>query len=309
MALLLMNMLVGQPEEWQAAINQSLPNLEIRVWPDVGEASEVEYLAMGRPELDKLPELPNLKLMMTMLAAVDGLMANPHLPDVPLVKSEPEGGDPSMTEYALTHILRHHRNLPAYQQQQKEHIWQALAQKAARDQRVGFLGYGVMAKPVADILTTMGFDVAAWTRTPKPGAPIEIFHGLDGLDAFLSRTDIAVCLLPVTPETTGILDARAFTKMPEGASIINLGRGVHIVTDDMIAALDQGHLSAATLDVTHPEPLPADSPLWDHPKITIMPHVARRAPISQTAPQFAENIKRLQNGERLLQEVDRQAGY
>ncbi len=309
MALLLMNPIAGNSEDWVAAFDQHLPGLDIRTWPDVGDLTDIEYLAMGRPELDKLPELSNLKLMLTMLASVDGMLANPKLPDVPLVKGEPEGGDPSLTEYAVTLILSHHRQMPAYRQQQREHVWQPIPQKGASEQRVGFMGYGVMAKPVAGLLAKMGFDVAAWTRTPKPDAPIEMFHGDDGFDDFLARTDIAICLLPVTPHTKGILNASAFSKMPQGASIISLGRGVHVVTDDMIAALESGQLSAATLDVTDPEPLPADSPLWDHPKVTIMPHVARRPPVSQIAPQFAENIKRFQKGEPLLQEIDRKAGY
>ena len=309
MALLLMNPIAGSPEDWVEAFAGPLPDLEIRVWPDLGDPADIEYLAMGRPELDDLPDLPNLKLMLTMLSGVDGILQHPKLPNTPLVKGEPEEGDPSMTEYALTLILSHHRQMPTYRQQQREHDWRPLAQKWAEDQRVGFLGYGVMAKPVAELLSKMNFDVAAWTRTPKPDAPIKVFHGEEEFDDFLARTDIAVCLLPVTPQTIGVLNKDAFAKMPEGASVINLGRGVHINADDMIAALDRGQLSAATLDVTVPEPLPADSPLWDHPKITIMPHVARRSPVSQIAPQFAENIKRFQKGEPLIQEIDRDAGY
>ena len=166
-----------------------------------------------------------------------------------------------------------------------------------------------MARPVADILVSLGFDVAAWTRTPKPGAKIEVFHGRGGLGAFLGRTDIVLCMLPLTEETRGILDASAFGQLREGASVINLGRGEHVVTDDLIAALDRGQLAGATLDVTHPEPLPEDSPLWDHPKVTVLPHVARRPPVGQVAPRLVENIRLFEAGEPLVQRVDRDAGY
>ena len=171
------------------------------------------------------------------------------------------------------------------------------------------MGYGTMAKPPARILASLGLKVAAWTRTPKPDAEIEIFHGSDQMEAFLNRSDIVVCLLPATDETRGILDARAFAMLPEGASVINLGRGEHVVDEDLIAALDSGHISGASLDTTVPEPLPGDSPLWTHPKVTIMPHVARRPPLTQLAPQIIENIRRCKAGEALLQEVDKSLGY
>jgi len=155
----------------------------------------------------------------------------------------------------------------------------------------------------------MEFNVIAWARTPKPDAPIEVFHGADGFDQFLGRTEIAVNMLPLTAETKGILNADAFSKLPQGASIINLGRGAHVIEADLIAALDSGQLAAATLDVTSPEPLPPESPLWDHPLVTIMPHVARRPNIGDSLPVIVENIGRVRSDAPLLQQVDREAGY
>ena len=171
------------------------------------------------------------------------------------------------------------------------------------------MGYGTLAKPPAHFLVSLGLRVAAWTRTPKPDGEIEIFHGRDQFEAFLNRSEIIVCLLPLTPETRGILNARAFAMLPEGASVANLGRGEHVVNEELIAALDSGHLAAASLDTTQPEPLPEDSPLWLHPKVTLFPHVARRPPIKQAAPQIVENIRRVEAGEPLLQEVDVNLGY
>ena len=310
MALLLFNSLRGKKGDWTSFFDNTLPNLEIREWPNIGNPEDIEYLIIGRPTLQELPALPNLKLMLTMLAGVEGIYNNPACPKgIPLVKGEPEGGDPSLTEYGITHVLRHHRNLPTYLDYQRQHQWREIEQKAPSEQRIGLLGYGTMSKPIAKVLFDMKFDVAAWTRTPKTKAPIKIFSGPRELDKFLERTDIALCLLPFTPETRGILNSKTFSKMPKGASIINLGRGGHIIDNDLIAALDSGQLSAATLDVTEPEPLPNDSPLWDHPFITILPHVARRPPVAQIAPVFIENIRRFEANKPLLQLTDSVRGY
>ncbi len=309
MAMLLLNPFRGSGEAWQAALMEAIDGLEARIWPDIGAPEDIEYIMIGRIDLAELPQLPNLKLMVSLYAGVEGLLANPSLPDAPLVKAEPMTGDSSLTEYAITHVLRHHRNLPAYQAQQARHQWNGLPHKRAAERTVGFLGYGLLSKPMADLLTYMNFNVIAWTRTPKPDAPIEVFHGTGGFAPFLERSEITVCMLPLTSETEGILNADAFARMPTGAAIINLGRGAHVIDADLIAALDQDHLAAATLDVTSPEPLPPESPLWDHPKVTIMPHVARRPNISDSLPLIVENIRRLEAGEPLLQFVDRDAGY
>lgn len=309
MALLLFNMLTGSRDEWAAPIESAFSDIDVREWPDIGDPADIEFLAIGRPAMADLPELPNLKLMLTMLAGVEGLLTNPHLPDGPLVKGEPAGGDPSMTEYAIAHIFSLHRQFTAYKDQQAQVVWQSLPQIMTTERRVGIMGFGTLSKPIVAKLIDFGFDVAAWTRTPKPDAPIEVFHGDDGLPAFMARTEIAVCMLPLTPETKGIFNAANFAHMPKGASIINLGRGPHVVDEDLIAALDSGQLSAASLDVTTPEPLPEDSPLWAHPRVNVMPHVSRRAGPEQVAPQFIENIRRFRAGEPLLQLVDRDAGY
>jgi len=184
-----------------------------------------------------------------------------------------------------------------------------IPQKQPHEQRVGFMGFGILAQPPARALHGLGFDVAAWTRSARQDDDIEMFHGTDGFEAFLARTDIAVCLLPLTEETECILNAETFARMPEGACIVNLGRGGHLVDADLIAALDSGQLSGATLDATKPEPLPEESPLWSHPRVTIMPHTARRVRANTVAPQVAEIVRREQAGEPQLWAVDRIAGY
>ena len=309
MALLIINLMMGTDAHWRAAINAELPDLEVRFWPDIGDPADMEYLAFTRPDLDEWPEFPNLKAMLTRQAGVDGFIKHPKLPDVPLSKLEPEDGDPMMTEYVVMHVLRLHRNMPTYRERQARKEWRQVQQKRPEDRTVGFLGYGVMARKPARILRDMQFDVVAWTRTPKPDAEVTIFAGVDRFHTILERSDIVVCLLPLTGETRGILNAEAFAKMPEGGIVINIGRGEHVVIDDLIAALNSGHLYHAALDAHSPEPLPPESPLWDHPQVTVMPHVARRPNIAQLAPQIVANIKRCEAGQPLLQEVDRGAGY
>ena len=167
----------------------------------------------------------------------------------------------------------------------------------------------MMAKAPALVLQSLGFKVSAWVRSPRQAAEVPIFHGHDQLAPFLGQTDIAVCLLPLTPETEGIFCARTFAMMPRGAMLVNVGRGKHVVDKDLIAALDSGQLSYAALDALWPEPLPPESPLWLHPKVTVMPHVARRPTVAQLVSEVAANIRSLDAGGRLLQEIDVTLGY
>lgn len=309
MALLLTPPVQGTIEQWRDGILQEIPDLEIRLWPDVGDPADILYVLVGRFDLADMPEMPNLRLIMPMFAGVDHLIAHPNMPDVPMVRTGPPDGDPAMTEYAVLHVLRHHRHMPEYLAQQRRSEWSVIPQKLPRDQRVGFMGFGMMAKPPARVLHGLGFDVAAWARSDRQDADIEMFCGAARLPEFLARTDILVCLLPLTDETVGILNAETFAQMPAGAAIINLGRGAHLVDDDLIAALDSGQLSGATLDATKPEPLPVESALWLHERVTIMPHTARRVRPHNVGPQVAESIRRDKAGEPLLWVVDRSAGY
>jgi glyoxylate/hydroxypyruvate reductase A len=159
------------------------------------------------------------------------------------------------------------------------------------------------------VLRSLGFKVSAWVRNPRPAGDVPIFHGNDQLEPFLKEADIAVCLLPLTRETQGILCARTFAMMPRGAMLVNVGRGKHVVDKDLIAALDSGQLAYAALDALWPEPLPPESPLWLHPKVTVMPHVARRPTVAQLATEMAANIRSLEAGGPLLQQVDLDLGY
>ncbi len=311
MALLIINLdkVIGSAQAFRDSFKEQVPDLPIRFWPDVGDVKDIEYLAFMHPDFDQLPAFPNLKAMFSRSAGVEAFFRHPKLPKVPLGKVEPPGGDPMMTEYVVMHVLRFHRDMPGYQAAQARKEWRRVPIVRPEQRRVGFLGFGMMAKAPALVLQSLGFQVSAWVRSPRQDAEVPIFHGRDQLAAFLGQTDIAVCLLPLTAETEGIFCARTFAMMPRGAMLVNVGRGKHVVDRDLIAALDSGQLSYAALDALWPEPLPAESPLWLHPKVTVMPHVARRPTVAQLVTEVAANIRSLEAGGRLLQEVDVTLGY
>jgi glyoxylate/hydroxypyruvate reductase A len=261
------------------------------------------------PDFDALPVFPNLKAMFSRSAGVEAFVNHPKLPKAPLGKMEPPGGDPMMTEYVVMHVLRFHRDMPGYQAAQANREWLRKRIVRPEERRVGFLGFGMMAKAPALVLKSLGFPVSAWVRSSREKEEVPIFHGQDQLQRFLNQTDIAVCLLPLTRETEGILCARTFAMMPRGAMVINVGRGKHVVEADLIRALDSGQLSYAALDALWPEPLPPENPLWLHPKVTVMPHVARRPTVPQLVTEIAANIRSIEAGGPLLQEIDKAMGY
>ena len=300
---------IGAAELWRDTFAKQLPELDVRIWPEAGKLADVEYLAFMHPDFDVIPALPNLKAMFSRSAGVESFVDHPKMPKVPLGKVEPPGGDPMMTEYVVMHVLRFHRDLPAYQAAQARREWWRTTIKRPEQRRVGFLGYGMMAKAPALVLKSLGFPVSAWVRSPRGQEDVPIFHGNDQLERFLNQTDIAVCLLPLTRETEGIFCARTFAMMPRGAMLVNVGRGKHVVQADLIRALDSGQLAYAALDALWPEPLPPDNPLWTHPKVTVMPHVARRPTVQQLVAEMAANIRSLKAGGKLLQEIDVRLGY
>lgn len=311
MALLIVDLdkHIGNAKAWRDTFMEQIPGLEIRIWPEAGRLADIEYLAFMHPDFDALPVLPNLKAMFSRSAGVESLVNHPKLPRAPLCKIEPPGGDPMMTEYVVMHVLRLHRDVPGYQAAQARQEWRRTTIVRPEQRRVGFLGFGMMAKAPALVLQSLGFKVQAWVRNPRHEGDVRIYYGPDQLQEFLQQTDIAVCLLPLTRETEGIFCARTFAMMPRGAMLVNVGRGKHVVDEDLITALDSGQLSYAALDALWPEPLPPISPLWRHPKVTVMPHVARRPTVAQLVTEIVANIRSIEAGGRPLQEVDVTLGY
>jgi len=301
---------VGPMAPWTERLSAALPDEDVRSIEAPGAPADVEIAVLAKPQPGLFATLPNLKLIISLRAGVDDLLDDPGLSsDVPICRAQEQAGDRMIDEYALLHVLRHHRHMPDFIAAQARGEWINPGVVPAEDRKVGFLGLGVNGLSAARRVRDAGFRVAAWKRTARDEPGIEIYHGSDALGPFLARTEILVNLLAVTPETTNILNADNLALLPQGASVINLGRGEHVVDDDLIAALDSGLLSAATLDAFRIEPLPADHPFWRHPRITVMPHTARRPRAASIIPQAIDNIRRFRSGAPLLQLVDRGQGY
>jgi len=304
-----------QAGAWFAALHAHAKSYDLRTWPDaIGNAADVAYACVWNPPHGLLAKFFNLKAVINLGAGVDHLLADPALPPVPLARAVHGDLAARVTEYVVLHVLMHHRRQRLYDAQQRQQIWRVHDQPAASEVAVGVMGLGAIGSHAATVLARLGFKVAGWSRTPKSLPDVEIFHGAAGLDAFLARTEILVCLLPRTRDTEGILNLVLFRKLKRdgaagGATLINAGRGRLQVDTDIVAALDQGILTGATLDVFPQEPLPADSPLWRHPKVTITPHNAGDISPAVFAPHVIAQIERFERGLPLDNLVDRARGY
>lgn len=295
---------------WQAAFRELMPGLELRVWPDIGRADEIQYALVWRPPGELFARLPNLKVIFSLGAGVDHLLEGSGLPaHVPIIRLLDAALTEGMSEYVLLHVLRYHRRAPEYEAQQRARAWRELPQTRPRQRRIGFLGLGVLGTDVARKLVALDFDVAGWSRTPRSIAGVRSFHGAEQLGPFLARTEILVCLLPLTRNTRGILNRDTLALLPRGAYLINAARGGHVAESDLLAALDRGHIAGATLDVFEVEPLPADHPFWSHPKVTVTPHIASITNPYTAARHIVDNIRRAERGEALIGVVDLERGY
>ena len=295
---------------WLGELRKFIPTLEMRVFPEVGDPKDIDAALVWKPQPGLLASLPNLKLIVSLGAGVDHLLADATTPrHVPIARLVDPYMTEAMSEYVLTQVLRIHRQDFAYRAQQSARVWRELPQPNAAERRVGVLGLGELGSDAARKLAVMGFKVAGWSRRERRLPGIESFHGPEGLLALARRSDILVCLLPLTPDTVGILDARLFAAMPKGAAIVNAARGRHLVEADLLAALESGQLSAAVLDVFEEEPLPATHPLWSHPKVVVTPHAAAATHAPTAAAGVAENLRRLADGRPLINLVDPAVGY
>src|SRR4051812_8511287 len=256
------------PKEWETRFTAAARDRAVQAWPDrVGEKGDIAYACAWKAPHGLLAEFSNLQVIFSLGAGVDHLMGDPKLPAVPVVRIVDPNLTMRMTEYVALHVLMHHRRLRLYDAQQRQRLWRDHHQPAASEVAVGVMGMGVLGRDAAAMLVRLGFRVAGWSRTATALPGVETFHGADGLGAFLARSEILVCLLPATPTTEGILNLALLRKLKRdgalgAAYLINAGRGRLQVNADILAALDQGVLAGASLDVFPTEPLPADSPLW-----------------------------------------------
>jgi glyoxylate/hydroxypyruvate reductase A len=303
------------PERWKARFEAICDDRPVVLLPDAGlDPAEVHYAAVWKPVPGDLKAYPNLRAIFNLGAGVDALMADRSLPDVPLVRVAVPDLTGRMTEYVVLHVLMHHRQELYLRQSQRDKVWGPKFQWPSSAITVGIMGLGTLGADAAEVLRRLGFHVVGWSRSLRSIEGVECFHGAAQMDTFLRATDILVCLLPLTPETHGILNRDVFAKLnrtsPLGAPVlINAGRGGLQNEADILACLDDGALGAASLDVFVEEPLPADSAFWTHPKVVLTPHNAADTDADEISKYVAEQIARFEKGAALENVVDRTRGY
>lgn len=293
---------------FREAFARELPDLEFYHCIESVDPEKVRYLLTWNVPND-VSRFRNLEVLFSIGAGVDQFKPKTIPGHVKLVRMVEDGIIRMMQEYVVLGVLTLHREMLAYREQQRRGLWQPLATSQATDRRVGFLGLGMLAQAAIGRLKPFQFPVAAWSRSKKMLEGVACFYGDNQLGDFLRGTDILVCLLPLTEQTSGILNAKLFSFLPVGARLLHVGRGPQLDQGALIEALDSGHLAAAMLDVTDPEPLPESHPLWSHPKVIITPHIASVTQPHTAALSVIENIRRHRAGQNPIGLVDRKLGY
>ena len=272
---------------------------------------QIDYFVGFRPPHGFLKGLPHLKAIFSLGAGVDGFLRDPEFPrHLPVVRFVDETLQREMAQYVTMHALIIHRQQRAFDAAQRESAWkQRMLARPSRDVRIGILGMGDIGAVTAERLLMFDFQVFGWSRTRKAVAGVTSFAGQEELPKFLASSDIMVCMLPLTPETENILDAKLFAGLPQGAWVMNVGRGGHCNEQDLLAALDSGHLGGAVLDVFQTEPLPADSPFWTHPNVTVTPHIAGITDPRNASAFVVDCVARAETGAPFKNVVDLNRGY
>ena len=277
---------------WIKLMQRLLPGWDIVTMDAVTDPSKVHYAVVWRPRTGDIARFPNLKAIVSVGAGIDHVLADAELPQgVPIIRTVGQDLTQRMLEYVALHVLRHHRDMPRQLLAQTERDWHSIVVPVAPNRVVGVMGLGNLGSAAARVLSQIGFATRGWSKSSKAIDGVETFTGKEGLTPFLSGCEILVNMLPLTSATTGILNADLFAELPKGACVINCARGQHLVDDDLLAALDTGHIKQATLDVFHTEPLPSDHPFWTHPAITVTPHIASRIDAETGGSLIAENLK------------------
>jgi glyoxylate/hydroxypyruvate reductase A len=307
----------SRAEEFAGLARKLDPGLDVRVAPDLGRREDIRYALAWQAPAGLLKTLPNLALIVSVGAGVDHLLSDPELPDVPMVRFVDPDLSGRMAEYVALHVLYHHRRMPEFRELQARKVWKYLPEPAAHEVRVGIMGLGVMGQAAARVLAVLGYRLRGWSRSPRTLAGMECFSGPAGLDPFLAETDILAVVLPLTPETRGLLDRRLIAKLSQsgrderlpGPALINAGRGGLQVDADILAALQAGTLYAASLDVFEAEPLPHSSPLWSHPRVVVTPHNAAESAPAAIVRYALAQMRAQAAGAPLANVVDKRRGY
>ena len=291
-------------------LRRAMPEDEVRVPPEFGDKSEIEYALVWKPEPGMLASLPNLRAIFSIGAGCDHILADPERPQhLPIVRMLDDYLTAMMSEWAVMAVLYFHRFMPEYRREQAAEVWHRRWPNYTPETAVGVLGLGAIGRDIAAKLKLFGFQVHGWSRTPQEIADITCHHGAEGLRAMLPQCRHLVCVLPLTDQTRGIIGAETLGLLPEGAFVANLGRGGHVVDADLLAALDSGHIAGAFLDVFNDEPLPPGHAYWQHPKVVMTPHIAGEIVPRSAARTVVANIRRDQRGEPMQGILDLDRGY
>jgi glyoxylate/hydroxypyruvate reductase len=295
------------PKDWVEAIKAENPDLELEIYPEVKDPEKVEFALSWKHPQGIYKQYPNLKVIASIGAGIDHIIKDPEIPEnIKITRVVDEQLTKDMSVFVLALVLDHIRNISAHY---SSSTWEPASYLRPENTSVGILGMGVLGSAVAEKLHQNGFPVAGWSRTAKNIPGVTGFSGAAQLDEFLNRSQVVVCLLPLTSETENILNKDLFQKLPKGAYLINVARGNHLVEEDLLESIDNGQISGASLDVFRQEPLPAEHPFWKHPQVKITPHIASVTLPKTVAPQILENYNNMKAGEPLINQVDREKEY
>jgi glyoxylate/hydroxypyruvate reductase A len=301
----------GQTEPWIKDFARHLPEAEVVVWHADEALPPCDYAVTWAPPEAMLRALADVKAVFLTGAGADGIMKfDARLPhNVPIVRLGDAGMGVQMAEYVSHAVLRYYRRFDEYEAQARAGQWVPLPQHNREDFSVGVLGMGLLGTRVLQALKEFGFPLRAWSRNARTMDGVQCFHGEDGLDTFLRGARVAVCLLPLTPDTANILNRSNMCKLPQGAYLVNVGRGAHLAEPDLLTLVKSGHIAAATLDVFRNEPLPVQHPFWQEPRITITPHISALTLRRESVQQIAGKIRQMERGEPVADVINRQHGY
>ena len=300
----------ANPELWQNALLQAMPDAKLRIWQE-GDTAAADYALVWKPPAAMLRDRSDLKAIFNLGAGVDAILQlGDALPaGVPVIRLDDAGMGIQMAEFVAHAVLRYFRRFDEYAMQNSVHAWHFLKPFDKQDFSIGVLGLGVLGNRIIDALRSFDFPINGWSRTQKNLAGVHCYAGRDQLDQFLQASKVLVVILPLTIETENLLDHAKLSQMPRGSYVINVARGAHLIETDLLALIQEGHISGATLDVFREEPLPLAHPFWSEPRISITPHISALTMRDESARQIAMKIQAMQHGQPVIGVVDPQRGY
>lgn len=298
-------------EVWSSALQEAMPEMNVKVYPDEGDVNDIEYAVVWKHPRGILNQYPNLKAILSLGAGVDHVISDPELPEgLPIVRLVDKKLTHEMFLHSLHWVLHFHSDQYLYRIQQQRREWIQQSSVQSEDRTIGIMGLGNIGKSIGDSLVNLDFNVVGWGARPKNSlGEINYYYGQEQLAVFLRQSDILINVLPLTENTKNILTKNELKLLPEGSFIINIGRGGIINESDLLSALDSGHITAAALDVFAQEPLPENNSLWTHPSVYVTPHIAGQSNPRSAAKTIAENIRLIEMGEAPYPIYSLNSGY